>query len=113
MNRKKLVVAALGANLEHINEIYSSHIRELCETLDFVLLMTYDYNEKHATSFGASENLVMENVQNFLKRKCLREKIILGFSNYGKNYRLKRSTKNGIGAQAVKLKDVEYRKVKF
>lgn len=110
--RKKLVVAALGAKVEHINDVYGEHIPQLCEALDFVLLMTYDYNEKLLTSFGASLQAVAENIQKFISKNCTAGKIVMGISTYGKVYRLRKSSRNEVGVQGVRSSDVEYHKVR-
>jgi GH18 family chitinase len=77
--------------------------------------MTYDYHDKFQTSIGAPliqdggkvtyKETIAENLNKILQEDCSPEKLILGISNYGRIYRLNRSTKSHLGAIASELKN--------
>lgn len=79
-------------------------------------MLTFDYNEKYFTSFSSPLNdykeSVTKNVEKVKNFGCKGEKIVVGVSSYGKVYKLKKISKNEIGADALFLGDVEYYKVK-
>ncbi|XP_070505370.1 chitinase-3-like protein 1 [Chironomus tepperi] len=123
--RNKLVVAAIGTKISHITESYSP-MKELCDSLDYAILMTYDYYDRTKTSIGAPlvnddhhiyKETVAENIQRILLENCKAEKLIFGISTYGKVYELKRSSRTGIGADLsdedvdVNGQFVEYNKI--
>lgn len=111
------MIAALGARSELIDEIYSKHLTEICHVLDFTILLTFDYNDKHFTSFSSplngSKESVVKSVEKVKSFGCKDEKIIVGISSYAKIYKLKKLNKFGVGAQAEFAGDVEYFKVGF
>ncbi|KAL7011016.1 hypothetical protein ACKWTF_014053 [Chironomus riparius] len=123
--RNKLVVAAIGTKISHIIEAYSP-MKELCDSLDYAILMTYDYFDRSKTSIGAPlvnddhhiyKEILAENVQRILSESCRPEKLIFGISTHGKVFKLKRSTRTGIGADLsdedvdVNEQFVEYNKI--
>ena len=69
------------------------------------------------TSFGASlegngRDSVAENIQKFINKNCSASKIVMGISTYGTLYRLRKSSRSEVGAQGVRLNDVEYHRVR-
>ncbi|KAG5667845.1 hypothetical protein PVAND_015814 [Polypedilum vanderplanki] len=117
--RNKLVVAALGAKSSLISSAYEP-IKNICDTLDYALFMTYDYNDRHKTSINAPllqdnevqhKETINENIQKLLAEGCDEKKIILGISTYGKVYKLKYAFENFLGANANEMNDFHENKI--
>lgn len=78
--------------------------------------MTFDYNDKYFTSFGANlrglKESVEKNVEKIKKFGCGEKKIVVGISNYGKVYKLMKSQKYQIGDRGNFIAEIEYQRVK-
>ena len=95
-----LVTAAVGAPPSRVAESYPQ-TSTICETLDLVYLMTYDYHgswEKvmgHHAPFQSANHPddpdndwnVKSSVENWIKRGCSPNKLVLGLPTYGRVFK--------------------------
>ncbi|XP_005090543.1 chitotriosidase-1 [Aplysia californica] len=105
-----LLSAAVGASKYTMDTAYEVNI--ISSNLDYVLLMSYDYNGvwNHKTGhlsplYSPSQpvgddkyNNVDWSAREWVKRGCPREKLVIGIPTYGRSFTLADPNNNGIGA---------------
>ncbi|CRK99605.1 CLUMA_CG012917, isoform A [Clunio marinus] len=105
--RNKMVTAALGATSAYIRASYAP-MRELCDALDLVLIMSYDFHEVNRTSINAplhrekNQNpfteTIAENIDLMIAQGCRPDKMVMGIPMYGRTYTLRDAKNHGVDA---------------
>ncbi len=100
--KKYLLTTAVGGSQEFIDNTEMAKVQEY---LDYVNVMTYDYQSKeiavHHTNLDASDKYensssAGKSIQAYIAAGVPADKLVMGIAFYGRIYELKKGWKNGI-----------------
>ncbi|XP_050409461.1 chitinase-like protein 4 [Patella vulgata] len=112
-NDKLLLTLATASGTYYINQSYQP--KELISTLDYMLLMTYNYHGGWENTTGHHTGLwpnsidkpgerrelnIDWSVDYWLDKGMPKDRLIMGLSSYGMSYTLNFTNQNGVGAPA-------------
>ncbi|MBB4036371.1 chitinase [Dysgonomonas hofstadii] len=106
--KKYLLTTAVGGSQEFIDNTEMAKVQEY---LDYVNVMTYDYQSKeiavHHTNLDASDKYensssAGKSIQAYIAAGVPADKLVMGIAFYGRIYELKKGWKNGIGETITK-----------